>query len=114
MRRALLGSALSGDFGDVRHAELDAGLALVVADRQRAGEVQWPVRACTEDRLAQRIVGTAEGDGLEAAAVVGRQREADVAAGADAFGGLRLVGGEGKDRLRIAGTERPCPLDVLD
>ena len=39
---------------------------------------------------------------------------ADVAAGADDLGKLRPVGGEGEDRLRVAGAEGPCPLDVVE
>src|SRR5882724_10797167 len=102
------------DFGDICDAELHTRLALIVVDPKGSGDMQPRVVAGAEQRLAERRGGGAEGDGLEPRPVVGSELEAHMPAGTDDLGEFGLMRGKGEDGLRIAGAERPCPLDVLD
>src|SRR3954463_3992190 len=103
------------DLCGIGDTQLDARDALIVVETEISGDVERPVvGARTEDGLADRGAGAAESNGFEAGTVVGNEGKADVAAGADDVGELHPVRGEGEDRLRIAGAEWPCPLDVLD
>src|SRR5262245_51829162 len=96
-RRGLLGGLC-----DICDTQLDLGAALVVVEAEHARNVEFSVVSGSQQRIADGCRGSAESDGLEPGAVVGGELEADMAGSAHDFSELRLVRGEGEDRLRIA------------
>src|SRR6185312_17454779 len=106
--------ASNGNRCGIRDTQLHARLPLIVIEPQRSRDVQPGVVAGGEKRLSQRRLRGAEGDSLEPGAIVGRQLEAHMAAGADDLREFYPVPGKREDRLWIARAEGPGPLDVLD
>ena len=112
---------------DLRHIgdpKLHLGPPLVMVESQRAGDVEFAVVAGGEDGAADGGGGGAEGDGLEAGAVVGGEAETDVAAGADDYPPKPLALEEPLARTRAlgrrfspdiqAGDELRCGEVVID
>src|SRR5437763_879125 len=74
--------------------------AAIAVERQRAGEMGEPALHGAQ-AFAERLVGGAEGDAVERAAVLGDGAEADVV-GADDADALDAMPGQDEDRLGIA------------
>src|SRR5690606_10836170 len=90
--------------GNVDEPELDLFAPLIVVERQAPREMQRLI-SVAHQHIAERGSGSAEGDGLEAGAIVRGQGEADMPALPHDLRKTGAMGGKDEDRRGIAGAE---------
>src|SRR5438309_6241280 len=92
---------------EIEKAKLHALLALPAVKREAARHVDGAATVL-QQRMTKLLPRRAEGDAIDDRAIAGAQPHTHMRL-PDLLGIGDAVGGQRDHRLRIAGTERPCP-----